>query len=172
MRGLAAGAEEVGEEGAALVGEQAGDDLDAVVELGVVHDAEDGAAGTGLGVGRGVDEAGDAGVEDGSGAHGAGFEGDVEGAAFVAVDQAIVFEGAAGVAESDDLGVGGGVVVAEDAVLAAGDDLAAMDDDGADGDFAGGFGGTGFVDGGAEVGEIVHVRLYYRSSCSDGCLSA
>ena len=39
------------------------------------------AAGAGFGVGRGVDEAGDAGVEDGSGAHGAGFEGDVEGAA-------------------------------------------------------------------------------------------
>jgi hypothetical protein len=37
---LAAGAEEVGEERAALIGEQAGDDFDAVVELGVIHDAE------------------------------------------------------------------------------------------------------------------------------------
>jgi hypothetical protein len=57
-------------------------------------------------------------------------------------------------AEGDDLGVGGGVVVAEDAVLAAGDDLATMDDDGADGDFAGGFRGAGFGNGGAEVGEV------------------
>jgi hypothetical protein len=46
-------------------------------------------------------------------------------------------------------------VVAEDAVLAAGDDLAAVDDDGADGDFAGGLGGVGFGDRGAEVGEVV-----------------
>jgi hypothetical protein len=48
-------------------------------------------------------------------------------------------------------------VIAEDAVLAAGDDLAAMDDDGADGDFAGEFGGAGFGDGGVEEGEVVHV---------------
>jgi len=96
-------------------------------------------------------------VEDGSGAHGAGFEGDVEGAAFVSVEQSVVFEGAAGVAEGDDFGVGSGIVVAEDAVLAAGDDFAAMDDDGADGDFAGEFGGAGFVDGGVEVVEVVHL---------------
>ena len=36
----AAGAEEVGEEGSTLVGEEAGEDFDAVVELGVVDDAE------------------------------------------------------------------------------------------------------------------------------------
>ena len=86
----------VGEEGAAFFGEQAGDDFYFVVELGVVHDAEsdDGAAGTGFGIWRGVDEAGDAGVEDGSGTHGAGFERDVEGAAFITDifgDEAIVF---------------------------------------------------------------------------------
>ena len=39
--GLTAGAEEVGEERSALVGEQAGGDFDAVVELGMVEDAED-----------------------------------------------------------------------------------------------------------------------------------
>jgi hypothetical protein len=32
-----------------------------------------------------------------------------------------------------------------------------MDDYGADGDFAGEFGGTGFGDGSAEVGEVVHM---------------
>ena len=80
-------------------------DFDLVVELGVVHDGEDGTAGSGFGVGGGVDEAGDAGVEDGSGAHGAGFERGVEGAVF----EAVVFEGEAGFAEGDDLGVGGGV---------------------------------------------------------------
>ena len=119
----------------------------------MVHDGEDGAAGAGFGIGSGVDQAGDAGVEDSAGAHGAGFERDVESAAFVVfIEEAIVFEGAAGVAEGDDLGVGGGVVFAEDAVLAMGDDLALVDDDGADRDFAGGFGGAGFGDGGAEEG--------------------
>ena len=73
--------EKVAEHAAALFGEEAGGDFDSVVELGVVHDGEDAAAGSGFGVVGGVDEAGDAGVEDGSGAHGAGFEGDVEGAA-------------------------------------------------------------------------------------------
>ena len=103
----------------------------------MVHDAEDRAAGAGLGVGRGVDEAGDARVEDGAGAHGAGLERDVEGAAGVLLREAVVGEVARGVAEGDDLGVGGGVVVAQDAVLAAGDDLVLIDDDGADGDLAG-----------------------------------
>ena len=78
-------AEEIGEEGAALFGEEAGEEVESVVELGMVEDGEDGTAGSGFGVGGGVDEAGDAGVEDGSGAHGAGFEGGVEGAVFEAV---------------------------------------------------------------------------------------
>ena len=60
-------------------------DIDAVVELGMVHDGEDAAAGSGFGIVGGVDEASDAGVEDGSGAHGAGLERGVEGAAFEAV---------------------------------------------------------------------------------------
>jgi len=81
--------EKIGEEGAALFGEEAGDDLDFVVELRVVHDGEDRTAGSGFGVGGGVDEAGDAGVEDGSGTHGAGFEGGVEGAVF----EAVIFQG-------------------------------------------------------------------------------
>ena len=113
----------------------------------MVHDGEDGAAGSGFGVGRGVDEAGDAGVEDGSGAHGAGLEGGVEGAVF----EAIVVEGEAGFAEGYDLGVGGGVGVAEDSVLASADDFVFVDDDCAYGDFAVGFGGLGFGDGGAEI---------------------
>ena len=138
-----------------------------MVELGVVEDAEDRAAGSGLGVGRGVDQAADAGVEDGAGTHGAGFEGDVEGAAF---GQAIIIQGAGGVAESDDLGVGGGVVVAQNTVLAAGDDLAVVDDDGADGDFAITLGGAGFGDAGVEVVEVVRrchavIRLVRQCLC-------
>ena len=81
----ATGNKKVAEHGAALFGEQAVGDFDFVVELRVVHYAEDAAAGSGFGVVGGVDEAGYAGVEDGSGAHGAGFEGDVEGAAGEAI---------------------------------------------------------------------------------------
>jgi hypothetical protein len=150
---LAAGSEEVGEEGAALFGEEGGGDFDFVVELGMVHDGEDRAAGAGFGVGRGVDEATDAGVEDGSGAHGAGLEGGVEGAVF----EAIVSECATGFAEGDDLGVCGWVGVAEDSVLAAADDFVFVDNDCAYGDFAVGFGVVGFGDGGAEVVEVFHL---------------
>jgi hypothetical protein len=143
---LASGAEEVGEERAALFGEKAGGDFDFVVELGMVHDGEDGAAGSGFGVGCGVNEASNARVENGSGAHGAGFECGVEGAVF----ESIVAEVKARFAEGDDLGVGGGVGVAEDSVLAAADDLVFADYNCADGDFAAGFGGFGFGYGDAE----------------------
>jgi hypothetical protein len=86
-------------------------------------------------------------VEDGSGAHGAGFEGGVEGAVF----EAVVFKREAGFAEGDDLGVSGGIGVTEDSVLAAADDLVFADDDRAYGDFAIGFGGVGFDNGGSDV---------------------
>ena len=135
-------------EGAALFCEEVGGDFDFVVEPGVGHDGEHAAAGSGFGVGCGVDEAADARVEDGSGAHGAGFEGDVEGA----VVEAVVFECEAGGAEGYDFGVGGGVAVAEDAVLASAYDLIFVDDDCAYGNFACGFGGVGFGDG--ELHEI------------------
>jgi len=135
----------------ALFGEEAGGDFDLVVELRVVEDAEDRATCAGLWVGRGVDQAGDAGVEDCAGTHGAGFECDVEGAA---LGQAIVGQRARGVAEGDDLCVGGGVVIAQNTVLASGDDLAVMHDEGADGNFAIMLGGAGFGDAGVEVVEV------------------
>lgn len=134
----------------------------------MIHDAEDGAACSGLGVRRPVHEARDAGVEDCPGAHGARFERDIEGAAFVVlVEQTIVFQRAACVAEGDHLGVRGGVVIAKNAVLATRDDLAAVNDYRADGDFAVALGGAGFVDGGAEVGEVVsagRVRIQWIQS--------
>ena len=68
------------------------------------------------------------------------------------------FRGRGRLAEGDDLGVGGGVAVAEDSVLAAADDFVLVDDDCAYGDFAGGFGGVGFGDGGVEVVEVLVMR--------------
>src|SRR5882724_7684874 len=117
----------------------------------MVHDREDRATSAGFGVGGGVDEATDAGVEDGSGAHGAGLEGGVEGAVF----EAVVVERAAGFAEGYELGVCGGVAVAEDSVLASADDFVFVDYDCAYRDLAVGLGGLGFGYGGSEVVEVV-----------------
>src|SRR4051812_42267354 len=61
--------EKVAQHGAALFGEEAGLDFDPVIELRVVHNGEDGTAGSGLGVVGGIYEAGDPSVEDRSGAH-------------------------------------------------------------------------------------------------------
>ena len=109
-----------------------------------------------LGSGGGVDEAGDAGVEDGSGAHGAGFERGVEGAVF----EAVVARGARPASRRATI-----------SAWAVGSQsrrtrfwprpmiLPVVDDDCAYGDFAGGFGGVGFGDGGAEVVEVGHVML-------------
>jgi hypothetical protein len=92
-------------------------------------------------------------VDHGSGAHGAGLEGDEEGAAV----EAMVAEGLAGGAEGDDFGVGGGIVVAHDAILGADEDLVALDDDGADGYFAGLTRGDGFIEGALEIFKIGHL---------------
>ena len=85
-------------------------------------------------------------MEDGGGAHGAGLERDVK----CAVEQAVVGEGAAGGAEGDDLGVGRRIGVANDAIGAGGKDLVLVDEDGANGDFAGSLGVEGLGDGGAQ----------------------
>ncbi len=162
VRTCAAGAEEVREEGAALFGEDGREDFDAVVEGGVVEDGERAAAGAGLGVGGGVEEAADARVKNGAGAHGAGLERGVE----VAVEQAVVAEGAAGGAEGEDFGVGGGVLIGNDAIVGSSDDLIFKDDDGAYGDFACSLGEVGLGDGFAEV----ELRLALVSRGGQECL--
>lgn len=132
--------------GAVLL-EDVGGDLGLVVEAGVLEEVEEGSGGAGFGVGGAVDEVGDAGVEDGAGAHGAGFEGDGEGAA----EEAPGAEFLGGCADGDDLGVGCGIFVAFAAVLAGGEDgVVGGEDDGADGDFAGGGGESGLVEGEAD----------------------
>jgi len=118
--GVAACAEEGGEHGAAFFREDAFGDFNAVVECRVVHDGEDGDAGTGLGVARGEDKARDARVEDGPGAHGAGLKRAEE----AAPEESIVAEREAGGAEGDDLGVGSGVVRAKDLIVANAENFA------------------------------------------------
>jgi len=146
----AGGAEELAEDGAAGLGEHAGADRHAVVEAGVVAQREQAAGGAGLGVGGAVDEAGDAGVDEGSGAHRAGLEGDVEGGA---VDPPAA-GAATGLAQGDDLGVAGRVGVGLAGVEADAGDAAVLDDEGADGDVAAGGGGGGEAQGLAHVSEV------------------
>ena len=139
MRGglATAGSEECLKDCGGFAGEDAGYHLDLVIEAGVGAEAEEGVDGAGFGVGAAVDEAREAGLDDGARAHGAGFEGDVEGA----VEEAPALEGFAGLAQGDDFGVGGGIVVGFAAVEAAADDARGfagrvMDNESADGDFA------------------------------------
>src|SRR6267154_1733021 len=91
-----------------------------MVESRVGEDFEAGADGAAFGVVGAVDEAGDAGLNDGAGAHAAGLDGDVKGG----VGEAVVAEEASGLAEDDDFGVGGGVTIAGGAVAGTGEDLA------------------------------------------------
>ena len=87
------------------------------------QEVEDAAAGTALGVAGAENDAGDAGMDEGTGAHGAGFEGDVEGGG----GEAIVAGALAGGAQGANLGVGAGVMGGDGAVPALAQDLAGGD---------------------------------------------
>jgi hypothetical protein len=127
----AEGVEESAElEGASLLLDAA-EDLDAVVEARVFEGGEAAADGASLGVISAIDEALDAGREEGPGAHEAGFEGADEGAA----GEAPGAEGLGGLAEGEDLGVGGGVEVELASIEGGGDEGACgVEDEGTDGD--------------------------------------
>ena len=86
----------------------------------------------GFGFSRAVDDAADAGLDDGGGTHGAGFERDVEVAAF----EAVVLKGGTCGGKGADFGVAADVVVADAGVVGGGDDSVVENDDRADGDFA------------------------------------
>ena len=168
VSGLTPGAEEGLQEVAAVVGEDAGEDGGAVVELGVVEDAEDGHAAA-QGVRQAVDDAGNAGLDDGPGAHGARLFGDIE----RSVEEPPVAQRGGGLGDGDHFGVGGGVVQQLALVVCAADNGGqaerqtgvgvGADDDAAGGDFAGRGGAFGlaegeshvrFVDGGVHGGNV------------------
>ena len=131
--------EEIFEDGDAVIAENAGTDLATVVEVVGLEEIPEAAGGAAFDIGATENDAADAGVDDGSCAHGAGFFGDVE----IAVGEAPVAEDALGLGEGKHFGVGGGVFEGFDLVPGTGDDLAVVDDDGADGDFVLGGGAAG-----------------------------
>src|SRR5712664_3166260 len=105
MRGLTARSEERLDDGGAVGGEDAGGDFNLMVEARVGKDLEAGADGAAFGIVGTVDEARDAGLDDGARAHAAGFDGDIE----CGTSEAVVAKKAGGFAQGDDFGVGGGV---------------------------------------------------------------
>jgi hypothetical protein len=140
MRRLTALSEERLDDGGAVGGEDAGRNYYMMIEAGVGEDFEAGADGAALGIIGAVDEAGDAGLDDGAGAHAARLDSDIE----RGVSKAVVAEKAGGFAQDDDFGVGGGVAIADRAIASTGEDFPVMDKHGADRDFAGCGRGTGF----------------------------
>jgi len=104
-----------------------------MVETRVGEDLEAAVDGAAFGVVSAVDEAWDAGLDNGAGAHAARLDGDVE----RGVGEAVVAEEARGFAKNCNFGMGGGVTIADGAVAGTGEDLGVMDEDGTNGDFTG-----------------------------------
>ena len=130
VAGLApAGAEEVDDHRPGLVGQQAADDLGAVVELRVVQDVHDAPRRAGLRVGRGVDHARDPGEHDRSRAHRARLQGHVE----RRVEDPPRADRGRRLAKGEHLGVGGRVLEQLALVVPDSDDLLVLDDDRPDG---------------------------------------
>ncbi len=130
--GLPALGEELAQQPRGLDGHDPGAHLGPVVEGRVVHDVEDGARGSRLGVVGSVDQPLDPGQDDRAGAHGAGLQGDVESG----LGQPPAADDGGGVAKHEHLGVGGGVVAPLALVAAGGDHLTPDDKHGADGHLA------------------------------------
>ena len=128
------------DDGCAIGGEDTGSDFDLMVEPGIRKDLEASTNRAALGVVGAIDQARDASLNDRAGTHAARLYGDVEGGAC----EAVIADTAGGFAKSDDFGVGRGVIVADGAVAGACEDLAVMDEDGADWHFAGCGRGAGF----------------------------
>lgn len=85
-----------------------------------------------LGIFCAINQGPDTGVDHGPGAHRAGLDGHKHSA----VCHAVIAEGRSGLAQGDDFGVGGGIGVGQVAVESTTDDLALMNNYGADRHFA------------------------------------
>jgi len=85
-----------------------------------------------------VDQAGYAPLNHRAGAHAARLDGDIEGG----IGEAVVSKNSGRFAKDNHLSVGGGIAIADSAVAGARESFSVMDEDGADGNFAGGSRGT------------------------------
>jgi hypothetical protein len=131
---LAAGREKRLEDRGALRRKNAMGHFYLMIEAGAGENLETRAGCAPLGVVGAINDARDAGLDDGSGAHAAGFYGDVQGCA----RHAVVAEKPRGFTNCYHLGVRCGVAVTNCAVARAGQDLTIVDDERANGDFTAG----------------------------------
>ena len=122
-------AEEGGEEGGALLLEDAARDLDVVVEKPLSEEVHPAARGAGFRVVRAEDDSADARVYHRTRAHGTGLQGDID----VAVFQPPVAEGFCRALQRHDLGMADGGIFPLLEVAPLGDDAAVLYDDGAHG---------------------------------------
>ncbi len=104
-----------------------------MVESRVGKHFKAGADGSAFGIVGAIDEARDARLDDCACTHAARLDGDVE----RGIGKTVVGQEAGGLAQNDNLCVSCWVVVADGAVAGTGEDLAIVDEHGADRDFAG-----------------------------------
>jgi hypothetical protein len=140
---LTAFGEESLEDGGAFGVEDAGGDFDLMIESRVGKDFETGADRAALGIVGAVDKSRDAGVNHGPSAHGAGLDSDVQ----RGIREAVVAEDAGGFAKNDDFCMGRWVVVADGAIAGTGENPSVVNEDSANGHFAGGRCSTRFGNG-------------------------
>lgn len=148
-----ASAEEILEERGGLRGEDAFHDLDAVIEEIGIGQLKFGPDSAEAEIAGAEGEGADAGVNQGAGAHDAGFQRYVD----RGVVEAVILFLPGGGAEEVDFRVRGGIVGGDGGIVRAGDDLAVNDENGADRDFALGFGENGLLNGGAHIEFVIHV---------------
>ncbi len=130
------------QQGSGLFGQDAGDDFHLMVESGAGENFETGAEGAAFWIVCCVDEARNTGLDDCSSAHGARLEAYIQGC----FRQTVICELLCGFAQDDDLGMSCWVAVADGAVAAAGQNLAAINQNGPNGDLAGLSAGTRFFE--------------------------
>jgi len=130
---LAAGGEEGLEEGSGLDGEHGRGDFDLVVEFGTGEQFEAGAESSAFWVVGCVDEAGDAGLDNGAGAHGAGFEGYIESG----FRETVISKFSRSFTKNHDFGMRGRVAIADRAIATASENFLAIDNHRADGNLVG-----------------------------------
>jgi len=123
-----------------------------VVEFGTGEQFEAGAESSAFWVVGCVDQAGDAGLDDGAGAHGAGFERYVKSS----FRETVVAKFFRGFTKHHDFCVRGRVAIANGAIAAASENFLAIDKHGADGDFAGLGTGSSFFQCDLHEFRIVH----------------
>lgn len=131
---LAASGEKSLEQGSAVGSENARGDFDLMIQARVGKHFEAGTHGAAFRVIATINEARNAGLDDGAGTHAARLDGDVQGGG----GQAIVAESAGSFAEHHHFGVGGGVAITDGAIAGTRDDGGFVNEERADRDFAGG----------------------------------